>query len=821
MGIALNTEKNKERPDSLNLKESIRDVIKYTLDKDPYYPDKKDLFYAVALIARRALIKIRDATELRYKTHSAKRVYYLSMEYLIGRLLENNLINLGMIEDCKEALSEMGITISDVYEGEHDAALGNGGLGRLAACFLDSLATLGMPGFGYGINYKFGLFKQEIENGHQKILPDNWLSEKSPWLIAHPEESCEVPLYGRVEETHAPFGAQKTWKDFQIVIGVPHDLLIAGYGARTVNTLRLFSAQASKEFDIELFSQGGYMKAVEEKIKSEKISQILYPPDNDEMGKELRLVQEYFLVACALRDIIKKYTAQYGRSFDRFPTKIAIQLNDTHPSLAIVELMRILIDEERMEWDKALDISTRTFGYTNHTLLSEALEKWQVPLLERVLPRHLQIIYEINHQFLQKVLQKWPGDVTRMREMSIIEEGDPKHVRMAYLSIVGSHSVNGVAKLHSELIRTEMVPYFYELWPEKFNNKTNGITQRRWLLKANPALANRITKLIGDKWITDLTHLRLLEPYADDRDFQKDIINIKYANKQNLAKIIKKTTHTVVNPESFFDVLAKRSHEYKRQLLKVMQIIHAYFEITQDGKELPQPQTYIFAGKAAPGYWAARQIIKLIHNVAGVINTDPRTQDQMKIVFIPDYRVSLAEAIIPAADISEHISTAGKEASGTSNMKFALNGALIIGTFDGANIEIAEEVGEENIYLFGTRASEIKHMQTTGAYNPKGYYYKSPDLRRVIDSFKSDIFCRNEPGIFEWIYNMLLHSDFYFHIADFESYCETFERAARDFNNPARWAKKTILNISRIGKFSSDRSIEEYAREIWGIEKIL
>ncbi|HEX3037316.1 MAG TPA: glycogen/starch/alpha-glucan phosphorylase [Thermodesulfobacteriota bacterium] len=803
------------------LKESIRYHIKYTQGKNWNQISKRDIFHSVVLAVREWMIDGMFKTQERYQERDVKRLYYLSMEYLVGRSLGNNLYNLGIFDLCKEALSDMGVDLEDIIESESDAALGNGGLGRLAACFLDSLATLGMPGYGYGINYEFGLFKQEIDNGYQVEKPDHWLSEGSPWLIERPDDICVVPVYGRIENAKGPNGNDKpVWTDYKVLLGVPHDMPVVGFGGETVNFLRLYSARSSNEFDVQIFNRGDYLKAVELKIVSETVSKVLYPSDSVDNGKELRLVQEYFLVTCALHDIVRRYLKEYN-NFDKFPGKVAIQLNDTHPALAIVELMRILIDEHNLAWERAWEITTATFGYTNHTLMPEALEKWSVPLMEHVLPRHLQIIYDINLRFLEQVSSVWPHDIDRMRRMSIIEEGYPKHVRMAYLSIVGSHSVNGVAALHSELIKTSMVPNFYELWPEKFNNKTNGITQRRWLLKANPMLANLITKTVGSGWITNLNELRDIEPYAEDEAFQYDFLNIKRGNKERLAKIIADTTDIIVNPNSLFDIQSKRIHEYKRQLLNVMHIIHQYLSIVEDGKDLPVPKTYIFAGKAAPGYGAAKLVIKLINNVGKIINNDPRVNDRIKVVFIPDYRVSLAEKIIPAADLSEQVSTAGKEASGTGNMKFTLNGALTIGTLDGANIEIMEEVGNDNIFIFGLTAEEIKEMQSLGSYNPWTYYSQSPVIKRVMDSFKSDIFCPGEPGLFRWIYEAILNGgDVYFHLADLEPYIKTHERASTEFRKTTLWAKKAILNVARIGKFSSDRTISEYAREVWHIESV-
>ncbi|HKG20746.1 MAG TPA: glycogen/starch/alpha-glucan phosphorylase, partial [Blastocatellia bacterium] len=608
--------------------------------------------------------------------------------------------------------------------------------------------------------------------------------------------------------------------DWKEVIGIPYDMPVVGFGGRTVNYLRLYTARSSHEFDMEIFNQGDYVKAVEQKIATETISKVLYPSDSVKAGKELRLLQEYFLVACAIKDIIRKYLKDHS-GFVEFSSKVAIQLNDTHPSLAVVELMRTLIDEKGLEWVAAWEITTATLGYTNHTLLPEALERWPVSLFEHVLPRHYQIIQEIDRRFLARVAEVWPGDEARLKRMSIIDEGGEKQVRMAHLAMVGSHSVNGVAALHSELIKTSLASDFHALWPEKFNNKTNGVTQRRWLLKANPGLASLITRMIGPGWITELDRLRGLETYADAPQFQREFLNIKLANKEKLAGVIRKTTGLAVDPNSLFDIQVKRIHEYKRQLLNCMRIIHEYLCLTEDKRQPTVPRTYIFAGKAAPSYWAAKNIIKLINSIGEVINNDRRVDGLIKVVFIPDYRVSLAESVMPAADLSEQISTAGMEASGTGNMKFAMNGALTIGTLDGANIEIKEEVGEENIFIFGLKAEEIRNMRADQAYNPRACYESNPHLKRVMDALNSDLFCAGEPGLFKWIYHSILdNGDYYFHLADLPSYIEAQERVGLEFNQADVWARKAILNVARVGKFSSDRTILEYARDIWGIKSL-
>jgi starch phosphorylase len=808
-----------ERGSVTNDVRTIQDEIlahtKYTLAKR--WPDmtQRDVFLATSMATRDRFMDAMLETEARYQQVDAKRLYYLSMEFLVGRSLGNNLINLGLFDVYKDALVELGVDIEEVRNTEPDAALGNGGLGRLAACFLDSLATLAMPGFGYGINYEYGLFKQEIDGGYQKEKPDLWRAHGSPWLIERPDEACIIPVYG-VAAGRGNDNSPK-WTDWKIMIGVPSDMPIIGYEGRTINYLRLYSAGTNEEFDMEIFNQGDYIRAVENHLAAERISKVLYPSDSIEAGRELRLVQEYFLVACAIRDIMRRYRKAHS-SFDQFPEKVAIHLNDTHPALTVAELMRVLVDENDLPWDKAWEITHATLAYTNHTLLPEALEKWSVSLMERVLPRHLQIIYDINAQLTAKVLAVWPGDYERLRRMAIIEEGERKQVRMGHLAITGSHSVNGVAKLHSELVKTSLVPDFYQLWPEKFNNKTNGVTQRRWILKANPLLAKLISRSIGDEWVSNLEHLRSLESYVEDASFREKFRLIKHANKERLTTVIRDTTGVQVDPATLFDVHVKRIHEYKRQLLNVLHIIHDYLRLIEDGVPPIVPRTYIFAGKAAPGYWAAKQIIKLINNVGWTINNDARAHDHLKVVFIPDYKVSLAERIIPAADLSEQISTAGKEASGTGNMKLAMNGALTIGTLDGANIEILEAVGEENMFIFGLKAEEVQAMRDARTYVPREYYDRLPFVKRVLDSLQSNLFCPVEPGLFTWIFDSLIGHDEYFHVADLPAYIDMQTQIESEFLDIESWTRKAIYNVARIGRFSSDRTVLEYASEIWDLE---
>ena len=807
----------KLNPSSLTA--TLQHYARYTLGNTDKKLSCRELFDATSLSIREQLIDGMAQTEAHHTRTGAKRLYYLSMEFLMGRALGNSLYNLGLLETCREALTGMGADLEEVREVEPDAALGNGGLGRLAACFLDSLASLGYAGYGYGLLYEFGLFRQDVRNGRQVEKPDHWLAEGSPWLIERPEEACIVPIYGQIEHAVDSEGNYNPmWLDWKDVIGIPFDLPVPGYGGKQINYLRLYSARSSRNFDMQIFNDGDYLHAVEQKIASETISKILYPADNRLAGKELRLIQEYFLVACSLRDIFRRYQKEHGdQELDRFPDRVAIQMNDTHPAITVAEMMRLLLDEKRLEWDNAWALTQATLGYTNHTLMPEALEKWSVPLFERVLPRHLQIIYEINRRFLNQVDQRWPGDTGRLERMSIIEECEPKQVRMAHLAIVGSHSVNGVAKLHSDLVTTDLVPDFYELWPEKFNNKTNGVTPRRWLLKANPGLAGLISATIGNEWITNLDQLRGLEPFSGDSAFQKAFRDVKLANKLLLSENVWSTNRVRIDPAALFDVQVKRMHEYKRQLLNVLHIISLYLSIVEDGVELAAPRVFIFAGKAAPGYWTAKQVIRLICSVADKINNDPRVKGQIKVAFLPDYRVSLAEKIIPAADLSEQISTAGMEASGTGNMKLTMNGALTIGTMDGANIEIMEEVGEENIYIFGLLTPQVLEMRQRG-YHPREYYERSERVRRVMDAIASGMFSQGEPDLFTWVRHSLLDNpDHYFHLADLDSYAEAHLAVAADYARPEIWNRKAILNVARVGKFSSDRTIREYAREIWNL----
>ena len=779
-----------------------------------------DRFAAVALAVRDRMMDRFLESEAESRRRDAKRIYYLSIEYLVGQSLGANLRSLGLYEICAQALHNLGSSLTEIEAVEPDAALGNGGLGRLAACFLESLATLNLSGYGYGINYEFGLFKQQIESGCQRELPDNWQALGAPWLMARPDELCVVPIYGRVEhavDRHGEYNPM--WMDWKTLIGLPHDMLIPGYGGRTVNFLRLYSARASREFDMRIFNDGDYLKAVEEKIQSEIISKVLYPSDALLAGRELRLAQEYFLVGCAIRDIVRTYEKDHAGMPD-FPAHVAIQLNDTHPVLAIVELMRLLVDEKNLAWEESWEIAQATFGYTNHTLSEEALEKWPVSLLNRVLPRHLQVIQEINRRFLEQLSKTGSGEARGAARMSIVDEsGTEPCVRMVNLAVVGSHSVNGVSPIHTNLITATLLPEFHQLWPGRFNNKTNGVSQRRWLLHANPALAQLVSASIGQSWIADLEELRRLDPLSEEAAFRTAFRDVKRHNKALLGAFVHEALHEKLDPDSLFDVQVKRIHAYKRQLLKILHIAYQYLRISEDRAVPACPRTYILAGKAAPGYWLAKQIIKLIHNVGEVINTDPRSKDLIKVVFVPDYRVSVAEKIIPAADLSEQISTAGREASGTGNMKQALNGAVMIGTRDGTNLDICRAVGEENAFLFGLEADEARAIWAAKSYRPEDICGRDARVRRVVDAFRSGLFCRHEPGFCGWALGALLDpEDQYLHLADLPAYLDAQEAAETAFLDRERWTRMAIRNVARIGRFSSDRAIREYAEEIWQVK---
>lgn len=794
--------------------------MKFSLAHHPEMATVRDWWVATSNAARDRIVDRMIRTIMTHHKENVRRVYYLSLEYLMGRLLINNLLNVGILDQTRKALEELGQNFEEIVEEENDMGLGNGGLGRLAACFLDSLATLDLPAVGYGIHYEFGMFRQELFNGYQVEHPDNWLRYNDPWEIVRPEYTQEVRLYGNVEMRFDSFGrGRPTWVNTEKILGVPYDIPIPGYGTETVNLLRLWGSKASAEFDLRVFHAGGYVEAVREKTKGERISKVLYPNDANESGRELRLVQQYFFVSCSLRDIIARYQ-KGNEGWEQFPEKVAIQLNDTHPAIAVVELMRIFVDEEEMEWGEAWAIVTKVFAYTNHTLLPEALEKWSVPLFEKVLPRHLQLIYEINRRHLIEVDQQWPGDDERKAALSLIEEGDPKMVRMAFLAVIASHTVNGVAALHTELLKKHLFADFYAMAPKRFQNKTNGITPRRWLKACNPRLAELITDTIGGGWERDLTRLSKLEKWADDPAFQKKFMEVKQANKRDLSRVIFDTLGIDADPSALFDVQIKRLHEYKRQHLNLLHILALYRRILQNPDYDMTPRVFIFGAKAAPGYELAKLIIKAIGSVAMIVNRDERVGNKLKIAFLPDYRVTLAEKIIPAADLSEQISTAGKEASGTGNMKLALNGALTIGTLDGANVEIREEVGDENIFIFGMKVDEVEELVAKG-YDPFDYYYKNEELRAVIDWLGSGYFTPEESNVLQGLkYRLLEGGDPFLALADFEAYCAAQEEADRAFRDKRRWAKMAILNTARVGKFSSDRTIAEYARDIWNLPPV-
>ena len=802
---------------------SFTNHLLYSLAKDQYTATALDRYGALALTVRDRLIERWISTQQRYYKKDAKRVYYLSAEFLMGRALANNLINLGLHDVAREAMKMLNLDLADLLEQEVDAGLGNGGLGRLAACFLDSMATLDIPGYGYGIRYEFGMFDQEIKDGWQLEKPDEWLRLGNPWEMARPEYGVPVRFGGHVEEHADDHGRLKVrWVGGEQVVGMPYDTPIAGYGCNTVNTMRLWRARASSDFDLRYFNEGDYERAVLDKNRSETISKVLYPSDVKVFGKELRLRQQYFFVACSIHDIVRRHLVAYP-SLENLSDKVAVQLNDTHPAVAIPELMRILVDEHGIAWEKAWELTQSTIGYTNHTLLSEALETWPVELFQRLLPRHLTIIYEINRRFLRQVMNRFPYDEPRISRMSLIDEGsgtlETKRIRMAYLAVVGSHSVNGVAALHTELLKADLLRDFHEMWPERFNNKTNGVTPRRWLLSANPLLADAITERIGDGWITDLDQLVKLAPHADDAAFRTQVREIKQKNKDELARLIEAENRVAVDRGSLFDVQVKRMHEYKRQLLNLLHVIALYLRIKKDPDAPMVPRTFIFGGKAAPAYATAKLIIKLINSVSGVVNSDPQINGKMKVIFLANYRVSLAERIFPASDLSEQISTAGKEASGTGNMKFALNGALTIGTLDGANIEIRDEVGHENFFLFGLTAQQVAETWKRG-YRPRDFYEQNAELKAVLDLINSGFFEPDHPEIFRPLVQSLLEHDPYLLLADFQSYADCQARVSQAFTDPDAWSRMAILNIAHMGKFSSDRSIHQYAEEIWRAQPV-
>lgn len=801
------------------LKRAFADNLYYIQGKNEFLATPHDYYMALAYTVRDRLLHRWINTATTYIQKDVKTVNYLSAEFLMGRQLGNNLLNLGIEESVRQALHESGIDLKDLKMLEAEPGLGNGGLGRLAACFLDSLATLEIPAMGYGIRYEFGIFDQRIENGVQVEHPDKWLRFGNPWEVRRPELMVEVKFGGHTKHYYDEKGNYRVrWITDRTITGTPYDTPVPGYNTNTVNTLRLWRAGASQEFDFQVFDSGDYAGAVTDKIFSENISKVLYPNDNTSQGRQLRLEQQYFFVSCSLQDIINNYRRTH-RNFDHFHEKVAIQLNDTHPSIGVAELMRLLVDEYKLGWNQAWYITRNTFAYTNHTLLAEALERWPVSLFEHLLPRHLEIIYEINRRFLDEVGAKYPSDNQRLMRLSLIEEGNQKYIRMAHLACVGSHAINGVAALHTALLEQDVLRDFYELWPEKFNNKTNGVTPRRWLCLSNPKLSNLITEKIGKGWVTQLDELKQLETFADDPEFCHRFAAIKRELKHDLAEYILLYNDVEVDPDSLFDVQVKRIHEYKRQLLNVLYIITLYNRIKQDPNVEILPRTLIFAGKAAPGYYLAKLIIQLINSVAKVVNNDPDVRGRLKVVFLENFSVSLGQKIYPAANLSEQISTAGKEASGTGNMKFAMNGALTIGTLDGANIEIREAVGAENFFLFGLTAPEVYALRRQG-YNPLDYYNQNTELRGVIDRLASGYFSPDNHDLFRPIVDALMYKDEYLLLADYQSYIDSQEQVAQVYRNPERWNRMSILNVARMGYFSSDRTIRDYCQDIWKVQPV-
>lgn len=806
--------------EGIMIKHDVVDRLTYLVGKNPVTANNRDWFNAAAYVVRDHMVDHWMSTTRNYYHHDVKRVYYFSLEFLMGRTLMNSMLNLNLDEPTRTALNEIGVEMDDIRSMEYDAGLGNGGLGRLAACFLDSMATLNLPGFGYGIRYEYGMFMQTIEDGRQIEHPDNWLRYGNPWEFPRSEILFPVNFNGHVVEYVNDKGVTcHCWEDYDNVMAMAYDTPIPGYGTSTVNKIRLWSAKSTRDFDLGHFNEGNYIKAVEGKNETENISKVLYPNDTTSMGKELRLKQQYFFVCASLQDVLRVHKVQH-ESLENLADKVAIQLNDTHPSIAIPELMRVLVDLHHMEWKQAWDISVRTFSYTNHTLMPEALETWPVPMFEKILPRHMQIIYEINHRFLIDVMHKHPGDIEMMRRMSIIDESGDKRIRMSHLAIVGSHKVNGVAQIHTDLMKQTIFADFDRFFPGKIVNMTNGITPRRWLNQANPRLAKLISTHIGCKWIKDLKQLKQLTTLADDAAFCTEFANTKRANKERFAAFMLKNYKVSINVDSLFDVQIKRMHEYKRQLLNLLHVVTLYNRIRHQPETEYVARTVIFGGKSAPGYAMAKLIIKLINDVADIVNNDPVIGDRLKVVFVPNYNVSSAEIIIPAADLSEQISTAGTEASGTGNMKLALNGALTIGTLDGANVEIRDEVGEENIFIFGLTTDEVARLREDG-YNPKDYYESNAELREVLDMIGSGFFSLEEPNRFRPIIDSLLqHGDHYLLLADYASYIACQLKVEAAYRNQQEWVKKAILNVANMGKFSSDRTILQYAEKIWNAKQV-
>ncbi|NCO68057.1 MAG: glycogen phosphorylase [Nitrospirae bacterium CG_4_10_14_0_8_um_filter_41_23] len=795
------------------------DHLTYSFAKDKYSATPRDKFNSVVLSVRENLVEQWMKTQQQYYYMDIKRIYYLSLEFLLGRLLRNYIINLDLLDDYRKAVDVLGMTYEEIFEHEWDAGLGDGGLGRLASCFLDSMATLQYPGYGYGIRYEYGIFSQKIKNGYQMEAPDNWLRYGNPWEFPRPELIYPVHFYGRVNTITGESGKfRMEWVDTDEVMAMAYDYPVPGFHNDTVNTLRLWSAKSSRGFRLEYFYSGDYIKAVEDKSNSETISKVLYPDDHTLAGKELRLKQQYFFVSATIRDIIRRYR-KYHPTYNEFPEKVAIQLNDTHPAIAVAELMRILVDEDSIAWNDAWDITKKTFAYTNHTVLPEAIETWSEGLMGNLLPRHLQIIQEIDRRFLIQVTERFSGEPQRKWQMAIITGDGEKRVHMARLALVGSHTINGVSRLHSDILKENVFKNFYLMFPERFQNVTNGVTPRRWLLEANPGLSSLITEAIGEGWEKNLDELRKLESLAEDTEFRKRFREIKMSNKIALSDFLKRKNNLSFQPSFLLDCQIKRFHEYKRQLLNILHAITLYNRI-KDKKtdEAFVPRTILFAGKAAPGYFLCKLMIKLIHCISDAINAHPVVNKKLKVIFVPDYGVTLAQHIIPAAELSEQISTAGYEASGTSSMKFILNGALTIGTLDGANVEIREEVGEENFFLFGLKAHEIMEMHQT--YNPRKYYEEDENLRQIINQLSKGYFSPMEPELFYPIVKSLLEGDRFFVLADYASYINCQENVTNVYRDEERWTKMAILNVARSGIFSSDRAIREYAEKIWKISPV-
>jgi glycogen phosphorylase len=802
------------------LKRAFADNLFYLQATDESTASLHDYYMALAYTVRDRLLQRFIKTSKTYQEQNVKKVCYFSAEFLMGRYLGNNLINLGIYKELRQAAADAGLDLDESIEQEPDPGLGNGGLGRLAACFLDSLATLEIPAVGYGIRYEFGIFHQALRDGWQAEIPDNWLRFTNPWEIVRQDETVEVKLGGRTEAYHDGKGNHRVaWIPERTVVAIPFDTPIPGYKNNTVNALRLWKAEASEAFNFDAFNAGNYDSAVAEKINSETISKVLYPNDNTPQGRELRLAQQFFFVSASLQDLIRQHLKN-NRNLENFHEKVAAQLNDTHPAVAIAEMMRLFIDEHGLNWDKAWDITQKTFAYTNHTLMPEALERWSLELFAKLLPRHLEIIYELNHRFLEDVRSWFPDDEDITTRLSLIEEsyGDQK-IRMAHLACIGSHAINGVAALHSELIKQDVLKDFARIWPHKFYNKTNGVTPRRWIMLSNPELAELFTEKIGQNWLKNLDELRNLEKFIDDREFRQRWRAIKQENKRLLADYMRVHKDLEVDVNSMFDIQVKRIHEYKRQHLAVLHIITLYNRIKENPNIDTTPRTFIFGGKAAPGYFMAKLIIKLINSVAEVVNKDPDVRGRLKVAFLPNFSVSLGQRVYPAADLSEQISTAGTEASGTGNMKFSMNGALTIGTLDGANVEIREEAGEENFFLFGLTTPQVYELKATG-YNPSHYYEHNPELKKVIDSISKGYFSHGDTELFKPIVDSLMYHDPYVLLADYQSYIDCQDKVAKVYRDEEKWTTMSILNSIRMGKFSADRTIWEYCKEIWNVQPV-